>query len=140
MNKKFFISWLVLFIAWMAGSFVVHAQLLHSDYLNLPNLFRSEKDAEAYMPFMLGAHVILAGAMVWIYRLGVQAKPWLGQGLRFGLAVMLLTIVPTYLIYYAVQPMPGAVVVRQIVFDGSLILLLGVLVAFLYRDAQPGAN
>jgi hypothetical protein len=135
MNKKYFISWLIMFVAWMLGSFVVHALLLHEDYLKLPILFRSETDSQQYMPFMLAAHVIMAGALVWIYRLGVQAKPWLGQGLRFGLAAMLLAIVPTYMIYYAVQPMPGALVIKQIVLDGGLMLLLGMLLAFLYRDA-----
>jgi hypothetical protein len=39
---------------------------------------------------------------------GVEAKPWVAQGERFGIAVALLTVWPTYLIYYVVQPMPGA--------------------------------
>jgi len=29
MSKKFFIAWIVIFVAWFAGSFVVHGQLLH---------------------------------------------------------------------------------------------------------------
>ena len=133
MNKTFLIAWLAAFVVWMAGSFVVHGVLLNADYLSLAKLFRSEADAHGYFGWMLLAHVSLAGALVWIYQRGVQARPWLGQGLRFGVAVALLTIVPTYLIYYAVQPMPGAMVAKQIVFDGALVLLLGVLVAFLSR-------
>jgi hypothetical protein len=35
MNKKFFIAWIVLFIAWFVGSFVVHGVLLHDDYARL---------------------------------------------------------------------------------------------------------
>ena len=30
MNKKFLIAWVVLFIAWMAGDFLVHGVLLHA--------------------------------------------------------------------------------------------------------------
>jgi hypothetical protein len=60
----------------------------------------------------------------------------MGQGIRFGVAVALLTIVPTYMIYFVVQPMPAQTVVKQIVFDGMLIVALGVLVAFLYRGAR----
>ena len=133
MNKKFFIAWIVVFVAWMAGSFVVHGVLLHDDYLRLSNLFRPEADAQRYVPWMILAHVILSGAFVWIYSRGVEALPWLPQGIRFGLAVALLTIVPTYLIYYVVQPMPGMTVVKQIVFDGILVLILGVVAAFMYR-------
>jgi hypothetical protein len=136
MNKRFLTAWLIVFIAWMAGSFVVHGVLLHDDYATLPNLFRPEAEAQRYFPLMLLAHVILAGAFVWIYSRGVEDAPWMGQGIRFGLAVALLTIVPTYIIYHVVQPMPGSIAVKQIVFDGILILALGLLVAFLYRDAR----
>jgi hypothetical protein len=78
---------------------------------------------------------MLSGAFVWIYARGVESKPWLAQGVRFGVAVALLTIVPTYIIYFAVQPMPGGVVIKQIVFDGILTIVLGVIVAWLYRGA-----
>ena len=134
MNKQFFIGWIVLFVAWMAGSFVVHGTLLHDDYLKLANMFRPEADAQKYFPLMLLAHVILAGAFVWIYARGVEAKPWLPQGIRYGVAIALLTILPTYIIYYAVQPMPSSLVIKQIVFDGILMLILGAIVAFVYRE------
>jgi hypothetical protein len=134
MNKRFFIAWVVVFIAWFMGSFVVHGVLLHADYMAVPNLFRTEADSQAYFPFMILAHVIMSGAFVWIYARGVEAKPWLPQGLRFGFAVALMTVVPTYMIYYVVQPMPGATVVKQIVFDGILILLVGVVTAFMHRS------
>jgi hypothetical protein len=135
MNKKFLIAWVVLFIAWFIGSFVVHGVLLSADYMRLTSLFRTEADAQKYFPLMVLAHVILAGAFVWIYARGVEAKPWLAQGVRFGIAVALLTIVPSYLIYFVVQPMPGSVVMKQIVFDGILLVILGMIVAWLYRGA-----
>jgi len=136
MNKRFAIAWLVVFIVWMAGGFIIHGMLLHDDYGQLPNLFRTETDQQQYFPLMILAHVILAGAFCWIYARGLEAKPWLPQGLRFGLVIALLTVVPTYIIYYVVQPLPGATVVKQIVYDGIWILLLGVVVAFLYRGQQ----
>jgi hypothetical protein len=138
-NKKFVIAWIVLFAAWFIGSFIVHGVLLRSDYMQLSNLFRVESDQQKYFPLMILAHVILSGAFVWIYARGVESKPWMTQGLRFGLAVALLTIVPSYLIYYVVQPLPGALVIRQIVFDGVLLLILGTLVAWLYRDTTTAA-
>lgn len=134
MNKKFFIAWIVIFVAWMAGSFLVHGLLLHDDYAQLPNLFRPEVEAQKYFPLMILAHVIMAGAFVWIYSRGVEARSWLPQGIRFGVAVALLAIVPIYMIYYVVQPMPGLTVVKQIVFDGILVVILGAIVAFIYRQ------
>jgi len=133
MDKKFFISWLILFVAWMVGSFAVHGALLSADYKALHGLFRSESDAQVFFPLMVIAHIFLSGALVWIYSRGVEAKPWLAQGVRFGIAVAFLTVIPTYIIYYVVQPMPGATVVKQLILDGILTVLLGVVVAFLYR-------
>lgn len=135
MNKKFIIAWLVVFVAWMIGSFVVHGTLLHDDYAKLPGLFRPETEAQQYFPLMILAHVIMAGAFVWIYSRGVESRPWLLQGVRFGIAIALLGVVPTYMIYYVVQPMPGMHVVKQIVFDGILVTILGVIVAFMYRPS-----
>ena len=134
MNKDFFIAWAVVFVAWMAGSFVVHGLLLNAEYAALPNLFRSEADTGDLLPLMLLAHVIMAGAFAWIYARGRESRPWVGQGVRFGIAIALLGVVPTYMIYYVVQPMSGALAVKQTVFDGILVVLLGIVVAFLYRD------
>ncbi len=116
MNKKLALAWLVVFIA-----------------KSLSNLFRPEAEAQKYFALMLLAHVMLSGAFTWIYARGVEPKPWLGQGIRYGIAIALLTVVPTYLIYYVVQPLPGMLVVKQIVFDGILMLVLGAVVAFMYR-------
>ena len=134
MSKKFIIAWIVLFVAWFLGSFVVHGVLLRSDYMQLTNLFRSEEDQQKHFPLMILAHVILSGAFVWIYARGAEAKPWMAQGVRFGVAVALLTTVPNYMIYFVVQPMPGDVVIKQIIFDGVLLVILGMIVAWLYRD------
>ncbi|HJW45362.1 MAG TPA: hypothetical protein VJ484_02625 [Lysobacter sp.] len=137
MNAKFLVAWLVIFILWMVAGFVVHGTLLKPDY-DATGLFRPEADQMQYFPWMIAAHVIMAGAFVWIYARGREAKPWLGQGLRFGLAVSLLAVLPIYLIYYCVLPLPEMLVVKQVVFDTIVTLVLGAAVAFLYRDKAAG--
>ena len=136
MNKKFLISWVVIFVAWMVGSFVVHGLLLGADYAGAePNLMRPEADQQAMFHWMLIAHIIMAGAFVWIYGRGSENKPWMQQGIRFGVAIALLAVVPVYLIYYAVQPTAGITVVKQIVFDGALIVILGIIVALINKPS-----
>ena len=107
--------------------------LLKGDYAQLPNLMRSEADSAQHFPLMLLAHLFIALAFVWIYQRGRQGKPWLGQGLRFGLAVAFLTGVPTYMIYYVVQPITGLLVVKQIGFDLVRTVRLGVFVTAMNR-------
>jgi hypothetical protein len=103
--------------------------------MQLTGLFRTEDQEQKYFPLMILAHVFLSGAFVWIYARGVEAKPWMPQGVRFGVAIALLTVVPTYTIYFVIQPMPAEVVMKQIVCDAILLVILGMIVAWLYRDA-----
>lgn len=135
MNKNFLISWAVVFIVWMAGSFVVHGVFLEQMYATLPNLYRSETDTQALSYLVLIAHLIMAGSFVWIYQRGAEDKPRVAQGLRFGLAIALLAAVPTYIMYYVVQPMPGRLAIQQMAGDGILLLILGVVAAFLNRPS-----
>ena len=133
MNKKFLISVIAIFVLSMGLGFLVHGLLLNQSYTQLQGLFRKPQDAQAYFPFMLLAHVFIAFGFVWIYQRGREDKPFLTQGIRFGLAVAVLSTIPMYLIYYAVQPMPAAVVYKQIVFDTLSVLLMGVVVAWLNK-------
>lgn len=134
MDKKFLISWLVLFVAWMAGSFLIHGLWLSETYAAMTAVYRPPAEQEQLFPFMLLAHVMLAGGFVWIYQRGRENKPWLPQGIRFGAVIALFAVIPTYLIYYAVQSMSSDLLVKQIIGDGILTILLGILVAFLYRN------
>ena len=69
--------------------------------------------------------------MTWIYRQGreSQAVPRAGRALRPRDAVLIT--LPMYLIYYAVQPMPGALVVKQIVFDTIGMVIMGIVAAWI---------
>jgi hypothetical protein len=136
MNRKFLLAWLVVFVVWMVGSFVIHGLMLHDDYAQLPHLFRPEAEAQRHLPLEILAHVLMSGAFAWIYSRGVENRPWLPQGVRFGLAIALLTVVPTHLIYHVVQPIPGTTTVKQIVYDTILVLLLGILLASFYRPSR----
>ena len=133
MSLRFWRDTAAIFVLSMVFGFLVHGLWLHGDYAQLPNLMRTEIDAQGHFGWMLGAHAILSGAFVWIYQQGRQAKPWLGQGLRFGLAIALVSSVPMFLIYYAVAPYQGLLVAKQILGDGLSCLVLGGVVAGLNR-------
>jgi len=111
--------------------FIVHGWLLAPDYKALASLFRPEADQASFFPFMIIAHILIGIAFTWIYLKGREAKPYLQQGVRFGAAVALLTVIPMYLIYYAVQPMPGNLVAKQIVFDTISMVIMGIVCAWI---------
>ena len=135
MTKNFLISWVVAFVVWMIGSFAVHGAWLSEIYATIPNIMRSEEDTAALMHFMLLAHIVMAGAFVWIYQRGIEDKPWIPQGFRFGLAVALLAPVPMFTIYYVVQQTPGELAIRQAIGDTVVVIFVGLATAFMSRDS-----
>ena len=134
MNARFWISVAVVFVVSMVLGMVVHGMLLGQDYAKLQNLFRTPADSQAHFPYMLAAHLVMAIGFTWIYRQGRDDRPWLGQGVRFGLAVALLATIPTYLLYFAVQPMPSDVVAKQTALDVIAMVILGIVAAAVNRD------
>lgn len=135
MSKKFLITGLACTIAAFIMSFLAHGILLDPDYVQLPNLFRPKDEAAGYFPYMLIAHVFIGFAFAWIYIQGISPGiPWIVQGLRYGVAIACLVTIPTYLIYYAVQPMPGSIVAKQIFFDGVGVIVNGLIAAFINRE------
>jgi len=138
MNKTFVWSVVAVFVTAMILGFVVHGWILHGEYQKLvPSLFRGESDAMAHFPYMIIAHVIMAIGITWVYRMGRENKPWLAQGVRFGIAIALLSTIPIYLIYFAVQPLPSDLVAMQIVCDTIAMVILGIVTAAVNRDPVP---
>ncbi len=132
-TKKFLITAVVVFVVGFGLNFAIHGVLLQDDYSKLPNLLRTQQDAQNYFHFMIVANFLFSLALAWIYAQGVTEAPWIGQGIRFGLALWLLTAVPGYLTYYAVQPWPVEVIYKSIGFDLVRITLLGIVAAAIYR-------
>jgi hypothetical protein len=133
MDRKFLMSTVIVFVVSMIFGFVVHEVLLGANYSQVAHLYRAEEDQMNYLHWMLLGALLASAAMVWIYRQGKKDTPWLPQGVRFGVALVLLMTIPWFLTYYAVQPLPGMLVVKQIVFESVGTVVLGILVAWLHR-------
>jgi hypothetical protein len=132
LDRKLIISIVVTFVVAMVFGGAVHGFILHGEYAKLP-IMRSESAQQQLFGFMILAHVIYAVGFCWIYARGREAKPWLGQGFRYGLAVATVTVIPTYMIYYVVMPYPSDIVAQQIAYDTIATVVLGIVVAWLYR-------
>jgi hypothetical protein len=141
MNAKFWITGVVLFVLTMAIGFLVHATLLHPDYTALAGIMRGDADAMAHFPYLLLAHVFFSFGVAWIYQQGVKpGASWLGQGIRFGIALAMISSVYMYLVYYAVEPMPPMLVVKQIIFDSIGCIIVGIVAAFINKPAAAATE
>ena len=131
--KKTIISMIAVFVVSMLLGFVIHATLLHDDYSKLTNIMRSDAEQEDYFVFMLAAHVLMSVGYSLIYLRGREDKPWIGQGIRFGLLVSMAAVVPIYLIYHAVAKFPLDLTMKQIGFDTIGMVVVGLVLAFINR-------
>jgi hypothetical protein len=131
---RFWLSGFVMAIVSLLLGFLVHGVVLMREYTELSQIYRPPGDAQRFLGYMLLANLLIGFGMTWIYRQGVTpGRPVIGQGIRFGLGVAVMMTIPMYLIYYTVQPLPGALVAKQIVMDAVATVVMGVIVAALNR-------
>ena len=134
MNKQCVISVVVMFVFSLMLGFLIHGVLLADGYLQLPNLMRTQEDAQRHFPAMLVANFCIGLGFTVIYRRGREAgKDWLGQGVRFGLWFVVAATVPMFAIYYAVQPMPLIFTLKQIALETVGTVMMGIVVAALNK-------
>lgn len=129
--KRLVLTIVVIFVVANFTGFFIHAIWLKQDYMPVANLYRAE--GQEKMPFIVLAYLAFAIGSVWLYAHGVEDKPWLGQGVRFGIAMWLVMTIPWFFITYAVQPIPVILMAKQVISEAVDKVFLGIVTAFLYR-------
>lgn len=130
-TARIVIAIVVVFILSCAFGTIIHAFLLNNDYQQVAQLYRSAPIL--YMIF--AGYFGFAVGSVWLYTKGVEDKPWLGQGLRFGLAIWLVVSVTSFFIEYATQPIPESLFVKQLGYELVNKLILGVVTAAILQKS-----
>ncbi|MEN1939902.1 hypothetical protein WCE41_01550 [Luteimonas sp. MJ246] len=132
MDKRFWICGIVVGAAALLIGFLVHGLLLRPDYQALAQLYRSPEQANAHAAWIIPAYLSLGLAMTWLYRrMPASDGVDLTRGARFGLAVALVSYVPWHVLAFVGQPLPLALMLRQVAFDLVAMVLLGMLLAWL---------
>jgi Protein of unknown function (DUF1761) len=140
---KFLLRTVVVALAWFALGFVGHQLLLGRAYAAIEPIMRSKSDMQAHMPFALINSLVFSAAFVWIYSQGRSARPWLGQGARFGVAIWAIASVPLYISNYVIEPWPGIFVAKILAWEFVAGVVLGIIVAGLSKNdvlARPQAG
>ena len=133
-TKRMVIAFVAVFVFVTLANFVIHGMLLQPYYMQFPQLMRSPADGQAHAPFLMLAFFFFSLGFVWIFAQGVSSRPWIGQGIRFGAGVWLVTSVSEYIVYYAIQPWSMQVVSMQIGLELIMNIVAGVIVASIYRS------
>ena len=135
MDTKFVLATASAFAASFVLSFFFHGVMLAADYTALPAVYRGPQFRPGLFSLIILAQLMMAAAMVAIYRYGREQRPFLGQGIRFGLLAAALSVIPCYMVGYAVTNIPGALAVKQIVSETIIVVAMAVVVAWFYRGS-----
>jgi len=131
--NRLVLSIAVVFILTTIFQNVIHALLLHGDYAAVPQVFKSPVEVDVTL--ILLANLSFAVASVWIYSHGVGDLPWLGQGIRFGIAIWLITSLPMFVTGYATEPLPESLLWRQLGYEFVGKIVTGIVIAAMVRKA-----
>jgi hypothetical protein len=131
---RFLARVLAIAVAMFILGYIGHQLLLGRDYVSIEPIMRNKADMMAHMPFAFVNALCFSTAFVWLYSQGRSSRPWMGQGIRFGLTIWAVATVPLYLTNYTIQPWPGIFVAKILAWELVSVTTLGILVAALAKS------
>jgi len=142
--RRFALSVVVIFVLSQIFAIVIHGFILGPDYrpfygtlLRPMQVSGSGAEASAWMiTFLPLAHLAMAIAFVALFSRWVRPGDEIAQGLKFGVLAWLFGPVPMYLLWFAEQPWPLSLTIKQLVLELFTMLVLGTFTAMLYRAAH----
>jgi hypothetical protein len=137
--KKTAIAVVAGYVLQMGGSYLLHSVILMNSYMATADLWRTQEAMGHRMWEMLVAQFIFVLGAVLIYQRGVERKSPVGQGIRYGILLAMVSIVPASLIEYVTTPMPHRLAAHWIIGEGILCVLLGILIAFICQPKDSAA-
>ncbi len=137
--KQWIIASIAVFVGMSILEFIIHGVILSSWYMETPQYWRPDQEMMGLMHWMYVGYAIFALVFTLIYSKGYEGKPGLGEGIRFGFWVGILLHLPKMFILHAVYPYPGKILVTWMV--GGLVesIILGAIVAMIYKSSQSSA-
>ena len=123
----------------MAGLFLIHSVWLKQDYVDSASVWRSQPEQISRVWAMLLAVLIYVVGAVWIYARGVEPKPWIGQGIRFGILLALVAVVYGSLSGWVILPVSSMLVLKWIIGEGMLSVVFGLVVAYICQPRSVSA-
>ena len=123
------------FVAMAVIEFVINGVLLADIYKQTASVWRTEAEMRQMMWLFWLAYLVFAPVFTLIYAKGYESgKSGIGQGLRFGFYLGLLTAIPMSLIWYAVLPIPATLAVYWAIAGMAEMIAMGIVVGLIYKN------
>jgi len=137
---KKLVSATVLAYAWlMATGYLINGVWLMHDYMLSPDSWRPQADMQHKFWIMWVAELLFTVMFVWIYSRGLEKKSWVGQGIRYGIVMSLLVMIPESLYEYVIYRVHHILAVKWMVSGTAQFIVMGLLVAAIYKAPSSKA-
>jgi hypothetical protein len=137
--KKLALAVVITYLVLMASNYLIHSVWLMSDYNAISTSHRALAGIMHRFWAMAIGQFFFAVLFAYIYSQGVQRKPWLRQGLRYGILMALFTVIPFSLSQYDIYVVPYMLAIKWIVAGGIQMIALGIIAAAIYNSAEPSS-
>jgi hypothetical protein len=129
MHKKFWIGFLVVFVAFFAMDWLVNGVLLKDEFAATAQLWRPVEDMK--MGVFCVVDLFVAFFFTLIFSKGYEGKG-LPEGLRYGFFVGMLMAVPMAYGMYGAMPIPYSLALKWFLFGLTEYVILGAVVAAIF--------
>lgn len=114
---------------------LIHGFVLAKDYEPFDGtLLRSGADAWQFI-FLPVAHLAFISGLVWVYMHARLTGSRARRGFTLGVLGWLMGQVPVWLLWYAEQPWPGSLVVKQLGLEFVSSLLIAFTIVYIARQS-----
>ena len=129
--KRFAGTVAVAFIVSEILAIAVHGFILAADYAPFyGNLLRPmSKEGDWRMLMLPLAHLCFVGALAWVYARVTLDGSTIVRGMKLGLLGWIIGQVPVWMLWYAEQPWPDSLVIKQLVLELASALIVGITIA-----------
>jgi len=138
-TKKVIGAMVAAFVILFLAGFVVHDVLLGSTYRQMRDAGFSFRPEDAMRHKFWGicvSNALYSILFVWVYAKGKEEKPWVGQGIRYGILMTLFTVVPSALNDYVVYNLPHTLALHWIIAGLITLILMGLAAAAILKKPR----
>jgi hypothetical protein len=133
MNKKLLIGFVLVYVVFATLDYVVNTVLLAPMYESVSHLFRPNEEVIMWVIFV--SYIFFAFFFTFIFSKGYEGRG-LMEGVRYGVYVSLMMILPYYYMTYAVMPVPYSMVFQGFLYGTFQMIICGMILALVFGKKE----
>ena len=140
MNKKLWITFVVVFIVYFILDWLVNGVLLHSTYMieEVAKIMRPEAEITSNMWIFVICDLFYTFFFTLIFSKGFENKGWM-EGVRFGFYVGLMVSLPMAYGTYGSMTIPYTLALQWFLYGLVMNIVIGIVAALLYKPKAAAA-